>query len=81
MTADAVGARRWFVGGGPALKRMVLDAFREFGVSTYTQPELRPVPAWDMEAATRAFLKILDQVNVIALAQIKGLSPGLKRAL
>ena len=81
----------------------MLDSFREFGVSLYTQPEVRPggelsqlydrapsfhiidhviyhttldtaamVPAWGMEAATRAFLKILDGVNGLSLADIKG---------
>ena len=30
------------------------------------------VPAWGMEAATRAFLKIIDGVNKMSLAQLRG---------
>jgi hypothetical protein len=103
MTSNAVGARRWFVGGGDALKTLVTGTFKEFGVSVYAQPERRPggelsrlfekapsfhiidhviyhttldtaalVPAWGMEAATRAFLKIIDGVNKMEIAKIKG---------
>jgi hypothetical protein len=102
MTANAVSARRWYVGGSDALKRLVTGTFKEFGVSVYAQPEQRPggelsqlfqkapsfhiidhviyhttidtaalVPAWGMEAATRAFLKIIDGVNKMSLAQLK----------
>jgi hypothetical protein len=103
MTSNAISARRWFVGGSPALKTLVTDTFKEFGVSVYTMPERRPggelsqlydkapsfhiidhviyhttldtaalVPAWGMEAATRAFLKIIDGANKMSVAQIKG---------
>jgi hypothetical protein len=103
MTSNAVGARRWFVGGSDALKTLVTGTFKEFGVSVYAQPERRPggelsrlfdkapsfhiidhviyhttldtaalVPAWGMEAATRAFLKIIDGVNKMDIAKIKG---------
>ncbi len=105
MTSNAVGARRWYVGGSEALKRLVTDAFKEFGVSVYAAPERRPggelsqlfdqapsfhiidhviyhttldtpalVPAWGMEAATRAFLKIIDGLNRMKLAELKGSS-------
>jgi len=105
MTANAVSARRWYVGGSDALKRLVVNSFREFNVSVYAQPERRPggelshlfdkapsfhiidhviyhttidtaamVPAWGMEDATRAFLKIIDEVNKMSLAQLRG--PG-----
>jgi hypothetical protein len=30
------------------------------------------VPAWGMEAATRAFLKIIDGVNRMSIAELKG---------
>ena len=30
------------------------------------------VPAWGMEAATRAFLKIIDGVNKMEIAQLRG---------
>jgi Peptidase family M28 len=105
MTANAVSARRWYVGGSEALKRLVTGSFKEFGVSVYAEPERRPggelsqvfdkapsfhiidhviyhttidtaalVPAWGMEDATRAFLKIIDGVNKMSLAQLRG--PG-----
>jgi hypothetical protein len=103
MTSNAVSARRWYVGGGEALNKLVTDSFKEFGVSVYTLPERRPggelsqlfdkapsfhiidhviyhttldtanlVPAWGMEAATRAFLKIIDGTNNMSIADIKG---------
>jgi hypothetical protein len=102
MTSNAVSARRWYVGGSDALKRLVTGSFKEFGVSVYTQPEQRPggelsqlfdkapsfhiidhviyhttidtaqlVPAWGMEDATRAFLKIIDGVNKMSLTQLR----------
>jgi hypothetical protein len=102
MTANAVSARRWYVGGSDALKALVTSSFKEFGVSVYAQPEQRPggelsqlfdkapsfhiidhviyhttldtsqlVPAWGMEAATRAFLKIMDGVNKLSLEQLR----------
>ncbi len=103
MTANEVSARRWYVGGSDALKRLVTGSFKEFGVSVYALPEQRPggelsqlfdkapsfhiidhviyhttidtaqlVPAWGMEAATRAFLKIIDGVNKMSLTQLRG---------
>jgi hypothetical protein len=103
MTANAVSARRWYVGGSEGLKRLVTNSFKEFGVSVYAEPERRPggelsqvfdkapsfhiidhviyhttidtaalVPAWGMEDATRAFLKIIDGVNKMSLAQLRG---------
>jgi Peptidase family M28 len=102
MTSNAVSARRWYVGGSDALKRLVTGSFKEFGVSVYAQPEQRPggelsqlfdkapsfhiidhviyhttmdtaqlVPAWGMEDATRAFLKIIDGVNKMSLSQLR----------
>ena len=102
MTANEISARRWYVGGSDALKRLVTGSFKEFGVSVYTLPEQRPggelsqlfdkapsfhiidhviyhttidtsqlVPAWGMEAATRAFLKIIDGVNKMSLVQLR----------
>ncbi len=102
MTSDAVSARRWYVGGSDRLRKLVTGTFREFGVSIYAQPELRPggelsqvfdkapsfhlidhviyhttldtaalVPAWGMEAAARSYLKIIDGVNQMEIAQIR----------
>jgi hypothetical protein len=36
MTSNAVSARRWYVGGSDALKKLVTATFKEFGVSVYT---------------------------------------------
>jgi hypothetical protein len=101
MTANEVSARRWFVGGSDALRRLVRDSFREFGVATYHKSEVSPggelsqiymkapsfhiidhviyhttldtadlVPAWGLEDATRAFLKIIDKVNQMSRQEI-----------
>jgi hypothetical protein len=108
MTTNAVSARRWYVGGSNALKRIVTDSFKEFGVSIYSLPETSPggelsalfdkapsfhiidhviyhttldtsslVPAWGMEAATRAYLRIIDRVAALSLAELRADSgPG-----
>jgi hypothetical protein len=101
MTANEVSARRWFVGGSDALRALVRQTFREFGVATYRKSEVSPggelsqiyakapsfhiidhviyhttldtadlVPAWGIEAATRAFLKIIDKVNTMTKQEI-----------
>jgi hypothetical protein len=41
-TSDTIDARRWFVSGSDPFKKMVEDAFREFGVAVYTIPEATP---------------------------------------
>jgi hypothetical protein len=92
MTAPA--PRRWYVGGSDALRMLVRNSLREFGVATYHKSEVSPggelsqihmnapsfhiidhviyhttldtaelVPAWGLEDATRAFLKIIDGAN------------------
>ncbi len=94
MTANEISARRWFVGGSDALRALVRNSLKEFGVATYRKSEMQPggelsqiytkapsfhiidhviyhttldtadlVPAWGLEDATRAFLKIIDNVN------------------
>jgi hypothetical protein len=101
MTANEVSARRWYVGGSDALRTLVRNTFREFGVATYRKSEVSPggelsqvhmkapsfhiidhviyhttldtadlVPAWGIEAATRAFLKIIDNVNKMTKQEI-----------
>ena len=42
MTSTTTSARRWFVGGSEALRRVVLGSLREFGVAVYARPEGRP---------------------------------------
>ena len=42
MTANAVSARRWFVGGSDRLRSLVTGTLRDYGVSTYALPEDRP---------------------------------------
>ena len=99
MTAPA--PRRWYVGGSDALRMLVRNSLREFGVATYHKSEVSPggelsqihmkapsfhiidhviyhttldtadlVPAWGIEAATRAFLKIIDNVNKMTKQEI-----------
>ena len=101
MTANEVSAHRWFVGGSDALRTLVRDSLREFGVALYRKSEVQPggelsqifrkapsfhiidhviyhttldtadlVPAWGLESATRAFLKIIDKANTMTTAEI-----------
>jgi len=101
MTSTTTSARRWFVGGSEALRRVVLSSLRTFGVAIYARPEGRPggelqhiythapsfhvidhifyhsdadtedlVPAWGIEAVTRAYLKIIDSVNRMEIGEL-----------
>ena len=101
MTANEVSARRWFVGGSDALRTLVRNSLKEFGVAIYRKSEVAPggelsqiyrkapsfhiidhviyhttldtaelVPAWGLEDATRAFLKIIDNVNTMNKQEI-----------
>jgi hypothetical protein len=42
MTANAISARRWFARGSPAFRKLVTDKLRDYGVSVYAEPEVRP---------------------------------------
>ena len=42
MTSTETSARRWFVGGSEALRRVVLGSMKQFGVAVYARPEGRP---------------------------------------
>jgi hypothetical protein len=101
MTSTTTSARRWFVGGSEALRRVVLSSLKEFGVAVYARPEGRPggelqhvytrapsfhvidhifyhsdadtadlVPAWGIEAVTRAYLKIIDSANRMEISEL-----------
>jgi hypothetical protein len=101
MTSTETSARRWFVGGSEALRRLVLSSMKEFGVAVYARPEGRPggelqhvytsapsfhvidhifyhsdadtvdlVPAWGIEAVTRAYLKIIDGANKMEISEL-----------
>jgi hypothetical protein len=101
MTSTTTSARRWFIGGSEALRRVVLSSMRTFGVAVYARPEGRPggelqhvyksapsfhvidhvfyhsdadtadlVPAWGIEAVTRAYLKIIDSVNKMEIKEL-----------
>jgi Peptidase family M28/PA domain len=103
MTSTETSARRWFVGGSEALRRIVLGSMKEFGVAVYARPEGRPggelqhiytrapsfhvidhifyhsdadtvdlVPAWGIEAVTRAYLKIIDTANKMEISELAG---------
>jgi hypothetical protein len=106
MTSTTTSARRWFVGGSEALRRVVLQSFRTFGVAVYARPEGRPggelqhiftqapsfhvidhifyhtdadtedlVPAWGIEAVTRAYLKVIDSVNRMEKSELVAPKP------
>jgi hypothetical protein len=106
MTSTTTSARRWFVGGGEALRRVVLSSLKEFGVAVYARAEGRPggelqhvytrapsfhvidhifyhtdadtadlVPAWGIEAVTRAYLKIIDSVNGMEIRELVAVGP------
>ncbi len=96
--ANTYTAQQWYAGGPlrPELQRIALDAFREFGVALYLEPQPRPpagdlsrvfrfvpgvatsdfyhyfhtdlespatVPWTGLEASTRAYARIIDEVN------------------
>ena len=42
MTSNSIAARRWYVNGSPALKNAITTTLRDYGVSVYAQPEVRP---------------------------------------
>ena len=100
--ADRPAAFIWYVGGGPGLREIVVNAYGTFGVSTLLDAASRPageigriyefapslqvidageyfhsdhetaatVPADGIEAVTRAFAKIIDEVNTLDLADL-----------
>lgn len=99
-------AQMWYAGGPsrPKLQDIAVKAFREFGVSTYAEPELAPppgdlgqfyrfvagvdagdfnmyfhadaetpetVPWTGLEASTRAYARIIDEVNKLPLSDLQ----------
>ena len=106
-TTNTVIPLEWYAGGPsrPRLEKIATDAFREFGIPTWTQPSERPpggdlgrfywflpgvvaqsndfvnmhtaadtpdnVPWTGLEAATRAYAKIVDEVNKIPLKDLQ----------
>ena len=98
--------QQWYAGGPsrPELQTIAVNAFREFGVSTYLDPNARPpagdlgrlyrftpgvatseffhyfhtdeetpdtVPWTGLEASTRAYARIIDEVNELELADLQ----------
>jgi hypothetical protein len=98
--------QQWYAGGPsrPELERIALDAFREFGVTVYPDPNPRPpagdlgrfytflpgvatsdfhhyfhtdletpetVPWTGLEATTRAYARIIDEVNELPLSALQ----------
>jgi len=98
--------QQWYAGGPtrPELERIALDAFREFGVTIYADPNPRPpagdlgrfytflpgvatsefhhyfhtdletpetVPWTGLEASTRAYARIIDEVNELPLSALQ----------
>jgi Peptidase family M28 len=99
-------AQQWYAGGPsrPQLRAIATDAFREFGVPVYRDPNVRPplgdlgrmyrfapgvatsefyhyfhtdretpdtVPWTGLEATTRAYAKIIDEVNKLPLTALQ----------
>ncbi|GMR22094.1 MAG: hypothetical protein BMS9Abin37_0422 [Acidobacteriota bacterium] len=98
--------QQWYAGGSsrPELQQIAVDAFREFGVSFYLEPNPRPplgdlgrvwrfvpgvatsdffhyfhtdeetpntVPWTGLEASTRAYARIIDEVNKLELSVLQ----------
>ena len=98
--------QQWYAGGPsrPELQRIAVDAFREFGMTTYLEPNPRPpagdlgrhfryvpgvatsefyhyfhtdmetpetVPWTGLEASTRAYARIIDEVNKLDLSALQ----------
>ena len=40
--SNTISARRWYVGGSDALKKIVATTFKNFGIAIYSRPETRP---------------------------------------
>lgn len=107
VAANTVSARRWYVGGSKRLQAIARQAFRDFGIALYAEPERRPggelskvyqdapglhiidhaiyhtdldtperVPTAGLEAAARAFARIIDEANGLSLPELRGGSPG-----
>lgn len=109
--SNAYMPQQWYVGGPsrPLLGEIAVSAFREFGVSTYLEPNAEPpagdlgwrsgpelwrfvpgiatsefyhyfhtdqetpetVPWTGLEASTRAYARIIDEVNALELADLQ----------
>ena len=104
--ANTYTGQQWYAGGPsrPQLQAIAVEAFREFGVSTYLEPNPRPpagdlgrvwrfvpgvatsefyhyfhtdqetpqtVPWTGLEASTRAYAKIIDEVNRLKLSDLQ----------
>ena len=61
-TSDTIDARRWFVSGSDAFKRMVPQTFREFGVALYTIPEASPGGELSQFARAAPSFHLLDHI-------------------
>ena len=104
--SNSYTAQQWYAGGPsrPELSAIAVAAFREFGVSTYLEPNPQPpagdlgrlyrfvpgvatsdflhyfhtdeetpetVPWTGLEASTRAYARIIDEVNKLDLSALK----------
>jgi hypothetical protein len=105
--ANTYIGQQWYAGGPsrPQLRTIAVEAFREFGVSTYLEPNPRPpagdlggrvwrsvpglttsefyhyfhtdqdtpetIPWTGLEASTRAYAKIIDEVNKLELSDLQ----------
>ncbi|MDH4066402.1 MAG: M28 family metallopeptidase [Acidobacteriota bacterium] len=108
VASNTVSARRWYVGGTERLQAIARQAFRDFGIALYAEPERRPggelskvymdapgvhiidhaiyhtdldtpqhVPTAGLEAAGRAFARIIDEANALTLVELRGNTPAM----
>jgi hypothetical protein len=61
-TSDTIDARRWFVSGSDAFRKMVPQTFREFGVALYTIPEASPGGELSQFARAAPSFHIIDHI-------------------
>jgi Peptidase family M28 len=75
-TSDAIDARRWFVSGSDAFKKMVEDTFREFGVALYTVPEASPGGELSQFARAAPSFHIIDHIFYHTSLDTQDWTPG-----
>lgn len=60
--SNAIGARRWFVGGSGDLERLAKKTFQDFGVALYAAPEQNPGGELGAFRPVAPSLHIIDQI-------------------
>jgi hypothetical protein len=76
MTSDTIDARRWFVSGSDAFKKMVKSTFDEFGVQLYTVPEESPGGELSQFVRDAPSFHIIDHVFYHTSLDTQDWTPG-----